>query len=638
MGQILAQRVASWPFKTHRIFHIMRARGILPRVALTALLLGCIASAADHNESCEDPSFLQTPRKIGEFAQPKRVDLTLLDDLVDASPKPVDASQNSQNPRITTETFLGVASAALLFLTWEFTKNSRKYNEEVCAPGGVSDRWWFVIMSAMIQVVSGSVYAMGAWQNDLRDTMQISMTSATIIGAMAFMGNLAGFFGGMLFDRSGPRAAVCLGCCCLSVGYCLIGIALVSGLAKNLKVMLACVGSLVAGYASVSLLDNITCMACSISFPQNQAAVVGYLKAVLATAGGVWALLWVQLFRHRFSLASFMAISAIAPFVVGVMSLSSMKVLPPQCKESLKERGEIARAVSLIFLLLALTCFDVWAGYDYANGMGASGWITGSIALALQMSPLLLLVTVKESGQGSAGSEPEIVRPQNRIGISFQTAFKGMDFWLLWVCQFAVFGAGVATNQNLDLILETTGHDSASSLGVALFALTSALSRVVVGILSEKYDAHFTRFHWLTAASFFAMMGQFLVCLMDLTGIMAGTCLMGLSFGSFYTVQVPLMNEMYGNLEFGKMLGAQMSCQAPAALVIVCHLMPVVYRNAAGGKDVCEGRGCFQTSFLLLTVLNAVGLAAAVALQVRNSDSLPVTRLNQAKSSKGLSS
>ena len=81
---------------------------------------------------------------------------------------------------------------------------------------------------------------------------------------------------------------------CLSMGYCFIGIALVSGLNTDLKVMFAALGSLLAGYSSVSLLDNITCMACSISFPQNRAAVVGYLKAVLATAGGLWALLWVQ--------------------------------------------------------------------------------------------------------------------------------------------------------------------------------------------------------------------------------------------------------------------------------------------------------------------------------------------------------
>ena len=46
--------------------------------------------------------------------------------------------------------------------------------------------------------------------------------------------------------------------------------------------------------------------------------------------------------------------------------------------------------------------------------------------------------------------------------------------------------------------MESAGHDSASSLGVALFALTSALSRVVVGILSDKYQGYFTRFHWVT--------------------------------------------------------------------------------------------------------------------------------------------
>jgi len=41
-----------------------------------------------------------------------------------------------------------------------------------------------------------------------------------------------------------------------------------------------------------------------------------------------------------------------------------------------------------------------------------------------------------------------------------------------------------------------------------------------------------------------------------------GTLLMGLSFGSFYTVIVPMVNEMYGNLEFGKMWGAQITSQA----------------------------------------------------------------------------
>ena len=87
-------------------------------------------------------------------------------------------------------------------------------------------------------------------------------------------------------------------------------------------------------------------MACSVSFPRNRAAVVGYLKAVLATAGGLWALLWVQVFKDRYGLLPFMAISAIASFTVGVLSLSSMKVLPNQCRERVQSQGDLV----LIFL------------------------------------------------------------------------------------------------------------------------------------------------------------------------------------------------------------------------------------------------------------------------------------------------
>lgn len=82
---------------------------------------------------------------------------------------------------------------------------------------------------------------------------------------------------------------------------------------------------------------------------------------------------------------------------------------------------------------------------------------------------------------------------------------------------------------------------------------------------------------------------------------MLGTLLMGLSFGSFYTIIVPLVNEMYGQLEFGKMWGAQMSSQAGhpsltraclpfgqafAAVIIVCEVMPLFYRKAAAGEEL----------------------------------------------------
>ena len=73
---------------------------------------------------------------------------------------------------------------------------------------------------------------------------------------------------------------------------------------------LPAVGSALAGYSSVSLLDNVVCMACSLSFPKDRASLVGYLKAVLASAAGLWALLWVHVFKSGPGLLAYIAFTA----------------------------------------------------------------------------------------------------------------------------------------------------------------------------------------------------------------------------------------------------------------------------------------------------------------------------------------
>ena len=80
----------------------------------------------------------------------------------------------------------------------------------------------------------------------------------------------------------------------------------------------------------------------------------------------------------------------------------------------------------------------------------------------------------------------------------------------------------------------------------------------------------------------------------------------------------------------GVIMGSQLGSQAFAALGISVELMPTVYRMASRGAGVCYGVDCFLDSFLALAGLNAVGLAAALWLQQRNKDDLPVDRLKSA--------
>lgn len=211
-------------------------------------------------------------------------------------------------------------------------------------------------------------------------------------------------------------------------------------------------------------------------------------------------------------------------------------------------------------------------------------------------------------------------------GVPFPVALRGLDFWLLFFMQLAVFGGGVAANQNLALIFESARSPASSGLGVALFALASTVSRVSVGVLSDRYSAQLSRFGWLVAVSVTATVGQLLLSPMVAGYILSGTFCLGLSFGSFFTLVVPVVNEMYGRRDFGFIMGASLGSQAVASFAISVELLPFVYKLAAHGLGVCYGAECFLDSFLALAALNAIGLGAALWLARRNRTSQPVDR------------
>ena len=136
-----------------------------------------------------------------------------------------------------------------------------------------------------------------------------------------------------------------------------------------------------------------------------------------------------------------------------------------------------------------------------------------------------------------------------------------------------------------------------------------------------------SRFGWLVLVSACAVLGQLLLAIARPSLILCGTFVLGLSFGSFFTLIVPVVNEMYGQRQFGVIMGSQLGSQAIAAVSISVELMPTVYRMASHGAGVCYGVDCFLDSFLALAALNAVGLGAAIWLKQRNSNDLPVDRL-----------
>ena len=91
---------------------------------------------------------------------------------------------------------------------------------------------------------------------------------------------------------------------------------------------------------------------------------------------------------------------------------------------------------------------------------------------------------------------------------------------------------------------------------------------------------------------------------------------------------MPVVNEMYGRRDFGVIMGAQLASQAIVSICVSIELLPAVYREAAHYHRICLGERCYRLSFFCLAALNACGLAAAMLLERRNKDSLPIDRLD----------
>eukprot|EP00966_Prymnesium_polylepis_P254469 5880386-Prymnesium_polylepis.1 len=87
-------------------------------------------------------------------------------------------------------------------------------------------RWGVILSAAMVQVVAGAVYSMGAWQAPLRDGLGVSTEAISFVGATTFIGSVAAMLGGRAFDRLGPKTSVLLGGGLATCGYVLLALAL----------------------------------------------------------------------------------------------------------------------------------------------------------------------------------------------------------------------------------------------------------------------------------------------------------------------------------------------------------------------------------------------------------------------------
>ncbi len=130
---------------------------------------------------------------------------------------------------------------------------------------------------------------------------------------------------------------------------------------------------------------------------------------------------------------------------------------------------------------------------------------------------------------------------------------KMKAFWMLWFVWAFSGAAGIAMIVLSPLFGEALGYNLTQYVYILVaFNLTNGIGRLICGMLSDVYSRQMIMMlvFLIAAVAFFMMpFSQSLVFVCFMAG------LVGLSFGVLFTVSAPLITEIFGVENFGKVFG-----------------------------------------------------------------------------------
>ena len=213
-------------------------------------------------------------------------------------------------------------------------------------------------------------------------------------------------------------------------------------------------------------------------------------------------------------------------------------------------------------------------------------------------------------------------------------ACGSLDLWLLFIAVIFGIGAGLTATDNMGQLGLSLGYNSTKvNTFVSLLSIWNAIGRWVGGFLSEmllqKYGFPRTQFHTI---SLLVMSFAFMLIAVNVPGCLYyGSILLGLSFGTQYSVTTTIVADVYGLKFFATLYNVLGIATIGGYYMLSVPVAGRFYDNEAkrqmgskytGGTTslVCHGAVCFRRTFFILmgVTVGAAMFAAILWYRTRN--------------------
>ncbi|EFJ18795.1 hypothetical protein SELMODRAFT_178001 [Selaginella moellendorffii] len=517
-------------------------------------------------------------------------------------------------------------------------------------------RWLMLVAGIWIQITMGSTYVFGLYSESLKRELGFDQSQLDTLGFFKGIGANVGIHTGLLLSLAlPPWIILALGAGQGFLGYFMIWLAGTHRI-RGVQLWQMCAFMLVA--ANSQTYSNTAVVVTSVTnFPTSRGTVIGLMKGCLGLSGAILTFFYRSLCgEDGGTQIHYTLFAAVVPTVVCVLLMLFIRpVAPSTITHDPHENTNISRIsgiiVALAFGLIPLTLL---------TPVGRVARILLCVLLLLALaSPLLVAfkasrltktVDSKEQGQetvaillgeSSSGAnfqeKPEnekrgtlVLRSQD---FTLSQAFASLEFWLLVTAMACGMGSGATVIDNVNQLGSSLGYSTHNiAVVVSLVSIWNFLGRFGAGALSDFFlrarGVPRPAFNSITLGVMAA--GHLVLAAAFPGALYVGTLVVGLCYGSQWSLMPATVSEIFGMKEFGTLFNTIAVASPLGAYILSVRVAGYFYDREAQrqqslihGSSIhsppnsCHGPACFRLTFLVLAGVCLLGCVCTSLLVSR---------------------
>jgi MFS family permease len=408
----------------------------------------------------------------------------------------------------------------------------------------------------------GSIYAISAWNAQLKALLHASQAGISTVSSMAMFGSYLSFVAGVVFDRLGPYKSVLLSGSSLLCTYVLMSIGL-TAFGQQTSPVLIGVGLLAVGlFSAFSILASIVPNE-GLFGNSNRGKVMAVLTSSYSCGGAFFAFIYHDAFD-----------------------------------------GNVPGYFLFLGVYLQAACLVGWFVFYHPKE-----------------EPRRLSFEVVDGNAGVAVDldSEDFQAKLTAIDITGVDLLREPRFALLFVPVLIVIGAGLLVMSNVSFIIESLGGPVEQvPLMVGLFSVSNTVARLATGVASDHVLSHSPRGNFVALAGALTAATQLLFLTCPPSLLLAPVMLAGTAEGVMFGCFTVIIREEFGLLHFGKNYGLVSLANCIGYPLIYSPLSSYLYHlsatTTADGTEKCMGVQCFRGTFLVVTALSCVAVACGTKL------------------------